>query len=76
MPIHDFYFQFRERLELKEDFVSALYECCPDCTVSTRNCLIKIAFAREAPTYKEASESAIADVRRAISMVALEPIPK
>jgi hypothetical protein len=76
---HHFSLVFAGRLDdLEDDFLDALYEAgCDDALVGLREGVPVIDFAREAPSFRVALQSAIADVERAgvgLELIRVEPI--
>ena len=52
--------------DLTDDFLNAIYESgCDDSHIAIREGVLRIAFDRDAPTFRVALYSAIADVERA-----------
>jgi hypothetical protein len=76
---HQFTLVFAGRFDdLADDFLDALYEAgCDDALVGLRESVPVIDFARAAPSFRVALQSAIADVERAglgLELIRVEPI--
>jgi hypothetical protein len=51
--------------DLSENLVDAIYEAgCDDSHIALSECVLRIGFSREAPSYRIALISAIADIER------------
>jgi hypothetical protein len=66
MQTHDFTVVLSGITEVTDDAANALYEAgCDDGSFASRDGIAFIMFHRDAPTLREAIDSAIADVKRA-----------
>ncbi len=68
--IHDFTLVLAKVEELTPDLADALYAVLDDGTAGSCNGEVSIDFHREAPSFQQAVQSAIADVRKAALEVA------
>ena len=68
--IHDFTIVLANVEELTPDLADALYEVFDDGTAGSCNGEVFVDFHREAPTFSEAVQSAMADVHKAAHEVA------
>jgi hypothetical protein len=76
--VHRFSLLYADAFDLPEDYDEILFEAgCDDATVLTRDGLLIIDFAREAPTFRDALLSAIEGIEGSslpVSLVRVEPI--
>lgn len=78
LAIHGFTLVFAGTFDdLPDDLLDAIYEAgCDDSTVSISEGILRIAFDREAPSFRVALFSAISDVERAgvgLELIRVEP---